>query len=72
MSVALALPVAAGSVDLSHSTVAGGGQTMAGGVVSTTVMIWLQVAALPHASTAVQVRVMIRSCGHLPGATLSL
>ena len=37
--VAVAVPVAAGSVDWSHSTVMSGGQTRTGGVEFTTFMI---------------------------------
>ena len=40
-----------------HSIVAFGAQEIDGGVVSTTVIVWLQEAALPQASVAVQVRV---------------
>ena len=35
----VAIPVAAGAVDIPHSTVASAGQVILGGVVSTTVMI---------------------------------
>jgi hypothetical protein len=40
-----------------HSAVLSGAQVMLGGVVSTTVMVWLHVAELPHLSIAVQTRV---------------
>ena len=35
------------------------GQMMTGGVVSITATVWLQLAALPQASVAVQVRTMV-------------
>src|SRR5262245_18466262 len=53
-----AVPVAHGSVGPPHSTRAGGGQAMSGGVVSTTWMSWWQLEELPQVSTAVQVRSM--------------
>ena len=71
MSDPVAMPVASGEVDIPHSTVASGGQTMAGGVVSTTVMIWVQVLVNPHSSVAVQVRVMVPVLPQA-GAKLSL
>ena len=48
------------------------GQVIAGAVVSTTLMIWSQVVLLPQLSTAVQVRVITSSCGHVPSTELSL
>ena len=39
MSEPVAMPVADGSVDIPHSTVASAGQLILGGVVSTTLMI---------------------------------
>ena len=44
---------------------------MDGGVVSTTFVVWLQLALLPHASVAVHVRVTVYSCGQLPGVVTS-
>src|SRR5690349_10159852 len=43
-----------------------------GGVVSWTVMICTQVLELSQISVAVQVRVMVISCGHSPGAIASV
>jgi len=43
-------------------------QVRTGGVVSTTVTVWLQVVLLVHASMAIQVRVM--TCGHTPLVTV--
>ena len=48
MSDPVAMPVSAGAVDIPHSTVASAGQVIEGGVVSTTVMIWVQVFVFPH------------------------
>src|SRR5262245_2057676 len=45
---------------------------MTGGVLSSTVMVWLAVLLLPQASRAVQVRVFEYSCGHDPGVVTSL
>ena len=45
---------------------------MTGALVSWTLMLWLHCAVLPHASTAVQVRTMVFSCGHLPGRVFSV
>src|SRR5438477_6283289 len=45
-------------VSAGHSSVRLVGQTMTGGVVSCTVMVWTQLELLPHSSVAVQVRKM--------------
>ena len=71
MSDPVAMPVASGEVDIPHSTVTSGGQTMVGGVVSTIVMIWVQVLVSPQSSVAVQVRVMVPVLPQA-GAKLSL
>ena len=47
------------------------GQAIVGGVVSCTMMVWLQLAALPQWSVAVQVRVTLKFCGQLPGVVTS-
>ena len=39
--------------------------------MSCTVMIWSQVATLPHGSVAVQVRVTVLVCGQSPGVSTS-
>src|SRR5205809_351078 len=52
-----------------HSTVLSGAQVNEGGVVSSTVMVWLHVLELPQASVASQARVMIR--GQTPLVTVS-
>src|SRR2546421_12683990 len=43
-----------------------------GGVVSTAQMVWGQVAKLPQASVAFQVRVMMVLVGQMPGAVASV
>src|SRR5436309_2221746 len=58
VSLPVASPVAAGLVSPVHSTVLFDGTSRHGLVVSTTVMVWTQVAKLPKSSVAVQVRVM--------------
>ena len=72
LSVAVAVPVSVGSVTPSHSTVASAGQVISGGVVSTTVTVWVQLDALPHSSVAVQTREITSSWGQVPAAELSL
>jgi len=72
LSVAVAEPVADGSVEAVHSTVTLAGAVTTGAVVSVASMVCWQLAVLPQASVAVHVRVMIVFCGQLPGATLSL
>src|SRR6266496_1253877 len=48
-----------------------GSAEMTGAVLSSTVMVWLAVLALPHGSVAVQVRVTECSCGQEPGVVTS-
>jgi hypothetical protein len=72
LSVAVALPVAAGSVEAPHPTVTSAGQVIAGGVASTTVMVCSHVLALPQLSVAVQIRVMTKLPAQPPACTESL
>jgi hypothetical protein len=58
LSVAVALPVSAGSVESPHSTVASLGQLITGSSLSLSSIFCGQLALLPHESAAVQVRVM--------------
>jgi hypothetical protein len=59
-SVAVAVPVTLVLVSVAgHSSTASAGQVITGGVVSTTVMVWTQLALLPQPSAAVHVRRMI-------------
>src|SRR2546422_11663955 len=58
LSVAVAEPVWLGSVASPHWSCWSGGQVIVGGVVSTNVRCWTQVAVLPQPSVAVQVRSM--------------
>jgi hypothetical protein len=72
LSVAVALPVFAGSVLAVHSIVILPGHVIVGAVLSSTVMVWTHVLLLPQSSVAVQVRVIVYSCGHAPPAVTSL
>jgi hypothetical protein len=55
-----------------HSIVEGPGSAeITGPVVSVTLMVWLAVLELPHASVAVQVRVTEYFCGQEPGVVTS-
>src|SRR5437773_1886692 len=56
LSVAVALPVSAGSVESRQSKSLAAGQAITGGVVSAKVMCCTQVLMLPQASVAFQVR----------------
>ena len=71
MSVAVATPVAFVEVESVHATVKLVGQVITGGVVSVMVMVWLAELVLPHASLAVQVRMMLLACGQAPGVVTS-
>lgn len=72
LSEAEAVPVLAGRVLAVQSIVIFEGQTIAGGVLSSTKIVWLHVLVLPQASVAVQVRVIVLSCGHKPATVTSL
>src|SRR5437762_13997472 len=67
-SVAVAVPVLAGKVEAVQSMFPLAGQVIVGPCVSVTVMVWLQVAELPQASIAVQVRVMVMLLAQAPKA----
>jgi len=71
-SVAVAVPVLAGSVMASQSIVTSSGQLIIGGVLSSTKMVCTQLLELPQSSAATQVRVIVRSCGHDPATVTSL
>src|SRR5438093_4487827 len=71
-SMALALPVSAGSVEAVQTTLTLAGQVITGPTVSVTVTVWSQVDVLPQLSVAVQVRVMTYLPAQLPGAVTSL
>jgi hypothetical protein len=59
LSVAVAVPVLDGSIGSWQFTVIFAGQVITGGVISCTVMVWMQVLKLPQLSVAFQVRVII-------------
>jgi hypothetical protein len=62
LSVAEAMPVLPGAVLSSHSIVVFAGHNMiVGGVLSSTVITWLQVLVLPQSSVANHVRVIVYS-----------
>jgi|GEM_PF-6756109 len=66
----VATPVFAVLVEASHSMVRSDGRVNVGAVVSTTMMVWVAVVALPQAVT-VQARRMSFSCGQAPGTIVS-
>jgi len=72
LSVAVALPVLAGNVLAVHNIVILAGQVMAGAKLSSTNMVWLHVLVLPQSSVALQVRVIVRSCGQVPATVASV
>ena len=59
LSVAVALPVFAGRVFAVHAMVTFIGQVIAGARISWTLIVWIQVFILPHASVAFHVLVMM-------------
>jgi len=72
LSVAVAKPVLAGSVELPQASVIFGGQLITGAVISCTVIVWLQVTKFPHRSVACQVLVIVKVSGHVPGVITSV
>ena len=48
------------------------GQVSEGGVLSSTNMVWVQVLELPQSSIAVNVLVIVSSCGHAPATVASV
>ena len=65
LSVAVTRAILGTGTRLAHCTVILVGQVIIGGVSSRTVMIWLQVAELPHKSVALYVRVSVYRLGHV-------
>jgi len=72
LSVEVAVPVLEGSVLSLHWMVTSVGQVIDGGVLSVTVIIWLQVFIFPQASVDFQVLVIKYFCGHDPVVITSL
>jgi hypothetical protein len=73
LSVAVAEPLPTTLVSPpEHWTVVFAGTVNTGFVVSTTLIVWTQVAELLQSSVAVQVRVIVYACGQLPAAVVSL
>ena len=71
LSVAVAVPVAAGNVLVLHWMVTLDGQVIDGAALSSTTMVCTQVLELPQSSAAVHVLVIVCSCGHPPGTVAS-
>src|SRR5437773_2363249 len=72
LSVAVALPVSAESVESPQAKTLSAGQAITGGVVSAKVMCCTQVLMLPHASVAFQVRSMPALPVQLAGVAASV
>jgi hypothetical protein len=70
-SVAVAVPVLAGSVLAVHSMMRPVGQVMIGGILSSIVIVCVHVLLLPQSSVALQVLVILNSCGHVGNATVT-
>lgn len=67
LSVAVAVPVADGSVEILHTADTSAGQLITGAVLSSTTMVTLHVAVLPQSSDAVHVLVSVYDCPQVPG-----
>jgi hypothetical protein len=72
LSVAVAIPVLAGVVLAEQSIVISTGQVIRGARVSSTTMTWVHALLLKQSSVAVQVLVIVISCGHDPPVVTSL
>ena len=72
LSDAVAVPVLAGNELAEHSIVTFAGQVITGATLSSTTIVCVQVLVLPQSSVAVQVRVIVNSCGHAPPTVTSL
>jgi hypothetical protein len=71
LSVAVAVPVFAGNVLAVQAMVTLAGQLIAGGTLSSTTIVCTQELLFPQSSVAVQVRVMVLSCGQVPAIVAS-
>ena len=71
LSLPVGLPVVAGSVLAVHSMVIFDGQVMEGATLSSTTITCKQVLVFPQSSVAVQVRLIVLSCGHAPATVAS-
>src|SRR5207247_8969340 len=72
LSVAVALPVSAGSVESPQAKTLSAGQAITGGVLSAKLMCCTHVLILPHASLAFQVRSMPALPVQLAGVAASV
>src|SRR6186713_932227 len=71
LSVAVAVPLLAGSVLAVQRMVIFAGQVMVGAALSSTKMVCTQVDELPQSSVAFQVLFIVYSCGHAPATVTS-
>lgn len=71
LSVAVAEPVFPGKLLTEQLIVTLIGQVMAGAWLSSTTIVCVQVLELPQSSVAIQVRVIVLSCGHTPATVTS-
>src|SRR5438093_11800981 len=71
-SMALALPVSAGSVEAVQTTLTLAGQVITGPTVSVTVMVWSQVETFPQLSVARSEERRVGKAGKLRGVVTSL
>src|ERR1041384_5694153 len=72
LSVATTAPSLAGGTSAAQSTVVLAGMlVIVGAVRSSTVIVWVALLALPHASVAVEVRAMVKRLAQLPGVVTS-
>jgi hypothetical protein len=65
LSLAVTLPVLGAGTCAAHWKVRLAGQVMDGGVPSKTVMVWVHVAVIKHASVALYVRVIVKRLAHV-------
>ena len=73
LSVAVAVPlVPPGAVLAVQSIVRFGGQVITGGVLSSTKMVCRHVLEFPQSSVALQVLLIVYSCGHAPATVTSV
>src|SRR5437899_5458541 len=71
LSLAVTLAVSGAGTALAQATVTAAGQLIAGGTVSLTVIVWVQVWLLPEASVARKVRVRVNWLTQLLALMLS-
>jgi hypothetical protein len=72
LSVAVAVPLAAGVVGSPQFMVTLAGQVIIGGTISWTNIFWVADELRPQASVAVQVRTILKLLAHVPAMVTSL